>query len=472
MNVGAPRTLHDKLWDQHQIAVLENGVELLHIDRIALHERSAFLMPALAASGRRLYDPGLVFGTMDHVVDTIPGRTDEVQIPSGRGFIESFREAAKTFDFLLFDMGDERQGISHVTMPEQGIVLPGASIICADSHTCTMGGVGALAWGVGATEMEHALITQTLSLARPKTMRVWVEGALSDPVVAKDIVLSLIGRIGANGGVGYMVEYAGPAIRALSVEGRMTLCNMAVEFGAWSAIIAPDDETIRFFEGRPFSPKGALWDRAVAHWRSLVSDEGASFDREVTLELGALAPQISWGTSPQHVAPADGVVPEMNSIADPVARQAAETALGYMGLTAGQRLEGVPIDAVFIGSCTNARISDLRLAAGLLRGRRISPSLKKAIVVPGSTAVKRQAEAEGLDKVFRDAGFEWRESGCSLCFFGGGEGFPPGSRVASTTNRNFENRQGPGIRTHIMSPASVAAAALAGSLADPRKPIP
>ena len=467
MNV--PRTLHDKLWDAHRIVDLDDGAELLHIDRIVLHERFAMLLPKLKKAGRPFFDPPSVYGVMDHVVDTIPGRTDDVMIPKGRAFIEAFREGARTFGYHLFDMGDVRQGIAHVSMPEQGLALPGMSLVCADSHTGTVGGIGALAWGVGATEMEHVLITQTLPVNRPKTMLVTVEGRLGADVSAKDVVLALIGKIGANGGVGYMVEYAGEAIRTLSVEGRMTLCNMGVEFGAWASIVAPDATTLDYVRSRPYAPSGDAWDAAVEYWHTLRSDAGAMFDLEVTLAVDDLAPQVTWGTSPQHVASISGSVPRLDSIADPVARQAAETAMRYMDLSSGQRLADVPIDAVFIGSCTNARITDLRSAAAVLRGRHVAPGIQKAIVVPGSSTVKLQAEAEGLDQVFRDAGFEWRESGCSLCFFGGGEAFPPGARVASTTNRNFENRQGPGIRTHIMSPATAAASAVAGTLTDPRE---
>ena len=300
-------------------------------------------------------------------------------------------------------------------------------------------------------------------------MRVTIDGQLGDTVSAKDVILHLIGQVGAAGAVGYMVENAGSAVRQMSVEGRMTLCNMAVEFGAWSAVVAPDETTVRWLEGRPFVPKGALWDRAIESWLQLRSDDDATFDREVFIDVSDLAPQVSWGTSPQHVASVSGCVPNLDAIDDPVARGSAEQALRYMGLRPGQTLSDVPINAVFIGSCTNARLEDLHSAAAVVRGRHISAALDKAIVVPGSSTVKRQAEAEGLDGVFRDAGFEWRESGCSLCFFGGGEGFPPGARVASTTNRNFENRQGPGIRTHLMSPATAAASALAGKLADPRQ---
>ncbi len=469
--MNAPQTLFAKLWDAHRVATLDDGADLLHIDRVVLHERAgAICMRQLAKAGRSVYDPAQVFGIMDHVLDTRPGRSEATTlIPNGQQFIEAFRAAANAAGFSMFDLGDERQGIAHVSMPEQGVVLPGMSLVCADSHTGTIGGLGALAWGVGVSELEHALATQTIAIARPLTMRVTIEGDSGAAVTAKDIVLRLIGQIGASGAVGYMVEYAGSAVRAMSIEGRMTLCNMAVEFGAWSAVVAPDAVTLAWVAGRPFAPSGAMWDRAAETWQDLQSDDDAVFDREVHLEIAALVPQVSWGTSPQHVAPVDGIVPHPDAIGDPVARGAAEAALRYMDLAPGQRLADVPIDAVFIGSCTNARLSDLRAAAAVLRGRRIAATIGKAIVVPGSSEVKRQAEAEGLDIIFRDAGFEWRESGCSLCFFGGGEGFAPGARVASTTNRNFENRQGPGIRTHLMSPATAAASALSGRLADPRK---
>ena len=465
-----PRTLFGKLWDMHRIAILDDGSDLLHIDRIVLHERAgAICMRQLARSGRPVHDPSQVFGIMDHVLDTRPGRTDATTlVPNGRQFIEAFRQSAATAGFRLFDLGDGGQGIAHVSMPEQGIALPGLSLVCADSHTGTVGGIGALAWGVGVSELEHALATQTIAVQRPAAMRVIFDGEPAPGTSAKDMVLHLIGQVGAAGAVGAMVEFAGPVVRRMSIEGRMTLCNMAVEFGAWSAVAAPDDTTIEWIQGRAHAPRGAMWERAVESWRDLRSDDDAVFDREVQLDLSALTPQVSWGTSPQHVAGVDGRVPDLDSIGDPVARGAAETALRYMGLLPGQVLAEVPIDAVFIGSCTNARLGDLRAAASVLRGRRIAPSVVKAIVVPGSSEVKRQAEAEGLDTVFREAGFEWRESGCSLCFFGGGEGFPPGARVASTTNRNFENRQGPGIRTHLMSPATAAASALSGRLADPR----
>lgn len=464
------RTLHDRLWDEHSILQQDDGAELLHLDRIVLHERSGpIALRMLEDTGREPFDPDLVFGTLDHVLDTRPDRASASIVPGGNEFIDSFRSAARKTGIRLFDVGDPRQGIAHVIAPEQGIVLPGLSLVCSDSHTCSLGGVGALAWGIGISDMGVALATQTMTVTRPKTMRINVTGALAPMVAAKDIILRLIGQIGASAGRGYMVEFTGDAICSLSMEGRMTICNMGVEFAAWSAIVAPDDATISFFADRPFAPSGADWDRAVSYWQSLRSDDDAVFDREVELDASAIAPQITWGTSPQHVTGIDEPVPDPSSFDDPGTRKSAESAMAYMGLEPGRPVEGLPVDAVFIGSCTNARLGDLRSAAEVVRGRKIDPGLKMAIVVPGSAEVKRRAEAEGLDAIFKDAGFEWREPGCSLCFYAGGEAFPPGARVATTTNRNFENRQGPGIKSHLMSPVTAAASALVGRLTDPRK---
>lgn len=468
--MSAARTLFAKLWDEHRIAALDDGTDLIHIDRIALHERAgAPALRTLAQQGRAIFDPSSVFGTMDHVVDTRPGRTDETLVPGGRESITVFRDECRKSQLKLFDLADPRQGIVHVTMPQQGVALPGLTMICADSHTGTMGGVGALAWGVGISDILHALATQTLALVRPRAMRVWIDGELDHPVSAKDVVLHVIKTAGLTSAVGHSVEFAGPAVEALGIEGRMTLCNMGVEFGAWSSIVAPDQKSFEYLYGTRYAPDGEGWRTAVDRWRLLHSDEGAVFDTEVRIDVSGLAPMLSWGTNPSQVVPVDGTVPDPDSMADASTRQASSNALLYMGLEPGQLIEDIPIDAVFIGSCTNARISDLREAAKLLRGRVISPKIATAIVVPGSVSVKQQAEIEGLDQVFRNAGFEWREPGCSLCFHAGGEGFPAGARVASTTNRNFENRQGSGIRTHIMSPATAAASALHGRFADPRK---
>ncbi|RMF95952.1 MAG: 3-isopropylmalate dehydratase large subunit [Gammaproteobacteria bacterium] len=462
------RNIIDKLWDEHLVKELDDGSSLLYIDRIFLHERTGSIaLKGLEAAGRQVRNPEQVFCTMDHIVDTFPGRGDDTLMPGGREFITTTRAAARAAGINLFDLGDPRQGIVHVVAPEQGIACPGLTLVCPDSHTCTNGALGALAWGIGSTEAEHALVTKTLVLRKPRTMRVRFEGRLGRGVTAKDMILHLIAAHGASGGVGYAIEFAGEAVRALPMEARFTLCNMAVEFGAWTGLIAPDEETIAYVRGRPYAPDAAHWDAAVAHWRTLPSDPGARFDRELLVEAGDIAPQVSWGTSPQHSAPIDARVPDPAAEPDPQRRQLMERALEYMALEPGTRLTDIPIQAAFIGSCTNSRLSDLRRAAGILRGRRVAPGVK-AIVVPGSTQVKRAAEAEGLDKLFTEAGFEWRESGCSMCFFAGGENFGFETRVVSSTNRNFENRQGPRTRTHIASPETVAASAVSGHLADPR----
>ncbi|MEZ5565315.1 MAG: 3-isopropylmalate dehydratase large subunit [Gammaproteobacteria bacterium] len=463
------RSIFEKLWNEHQIADLGDNASLLYIDRVFLHERTGSVaMKGLETANRTVRNPELVFCTMDHIVDTTPGRTDNTRVPGGRDFITSTRASALAAGINLFDLGDDRQGIVHVVSPEQGIALPGVTLVCPDSHTCTIGGLGALAWGIGSTEAEHALATQTLVVRKPKQMRIRFEGQLARNVYAKDLILHLIDRFGASGGAGHAIEFAGSTITALPVEARLTLCNMAVEFGAWTGIIAPDERTFEYVKGRPFAPKQALWDQALAHWRTLASDPGAQFDQDLEVDCAELAPQVTWGTSPQHGSAVNGTVPDPARESDANRRQSAERALKYMGLTPGTRLEGLPIDAAFIGSCTNSRLSDLREAAGILRGRHVADGVK-AICVPGSTQVKKAAEAEGLDKVFRAAGFEWRESGCSMCFYAGGESFGFEERVVSSTNRNFENRQGPRTRTHLASPATVAASAIAGKLADVRK---
>lgn len=394
---------------------------------------------------------------MDHIVDTRPGRDDRTLMPGGQAFITETRAAAHAAGLTLFDVTDPDQGIVHVVSPELGIVLPGATLVAPDSHTCTQGALGALAWGIGSSEAEHAMATGTLRVARPKTMRVTYTGALQPGVTPKDMILTLIARHGAGGGKGHAVEFAGEAVAALDMEGRMTLCNMATEFAAMTGMIAPDDKSFAYLGGRRYAPRGAAWDRAVAHWRTLASDAGATFDAEIEIGASAIEPMISWGTSPEHSVGISGAVPG----------DAGERPLAYMGLEPRQALKGIPIDAAFIGSCTNSRLSDLRRAAALLAGRHVAPDVT-ALCVPGSSAVKRAAEAEGLDKVFTEAGFQWRESGCSMCFYAGGESFPAGSRVVSSTNRNFEGRQGPGIRTHIASPETVVASAIAGRIADPR----
>ncbi|MEJ2138288.1 MAG: 3-isopropylmalate dehydratase large subunit [Gammaproteobacteria bacterium] len=463
-----PYTVIEKIWDEHQIADLGDGTCLIYIDRVFLHERTGSVaLKGLEATGRAVRNPEQAFCTMDHIVDTFPGRTDETRMPGGTAFIQTTREAALKAGINLFDLGDPRQGIAHVISPEQGIALPGVTLVCPDSHTGTLGGLGALAWGIGSTEAEHALATKTLVVKKPRTMRVTFEGALPQGVTAKDMILKLIGEHTASGGIGYAIEFAGQAVRDLEVEARLTLCNMTIEFGAWSGLVAPDDKTIEYVKGRPFAPSEGQWDAAVKYWRTLATDEGATFDKEITIDCADIVPQISWGTSPMHETGIDQRVPDPASEPNEARRAAMEKALEYMDLEPGARLEGIPIDAAFIGSCTNSRISDLRAAAAILNGRKVASGVK-AICVPGSGLVKAAAEAEGIDKIFTDAGFEWRESGCSMCFYAGGESFGLEERVVSSTNRNFENRQGPRTRTHLASPTTVAASAIKGHLTDVR----
>lgn len=463
------RTLFDKIWDAHQVADLGDGTALLLIDRILLHERTGGVaLQSLAAVGRVPAMPRQTFVTMDHVVDTLPGRTDRTIMPTGRDFITATRAAAQAAGLTLFDLGDPRQGIVHVISPEQAIVLPGLSLVCPDSHTCSQGAVGALAWGIGSTEAEHALATGTLRAKKPRTMRISVSGRLAGGVTAKDLALHILAQIGSAGARGHVVEYAGEAVRALDVEARLTLCNMATELSAFTAIIAPDQTVFDYLEGRPYAPQGEAWTVAVADWRALASDTDARFDAEVPIDATAVVPMLSWGTSPQQSVPIDRPVPTHGDVADRDSRESFDRALAYMDVAPGQSLKGLSIDAAFIGSCTNSRISDLRRAAAILRGRKVADGVR-AICVPGSSAVKAQAEAEGLDAIFRESGFEWRESGCSMCFFAGGESFGPQERVVTSTNRNFESRQGPGTRSHLASPETVAASAIAGSIADPRE---
>lgn len=450
-----PKTLFEKIWDAHHVVQTAGGAHLIAIDRVFLHERTgASALKSLAASGRAVRDPARVFAVMDHIVDTRIGRGDDTLMPGGSAFITETRAAAQAAGITLFDVNDPDQGITHVISPELGIVLPGATLVAPDSHTCTQGALGAFAWGIGSSEAEHAMATGVLRLDRPKTMRITVTGRLAPGVTPKDLALHLLAEHGAGGGAGHVVEFTGEAVAALDIEGRMTLCNMATEFSAMTAIIAPDAKTYAHLAGRRYAP--ANFD--TPYWASLATDDGATFDREILIDGFSVAPMVSWGTSPEHSVAVTGSVPV-----------GPERAHSYIGLEPGKAVAGIPIDAAFIGSCTNARLSDLRRAADLLRGRRIAPSIRKALVVPGSSAVKRAAEAEGLDRIFTEAGFEWRASGCSLCFFAGGESFPEGSRTISSTNRNFEGRQGPGIRTHIASPETVAASAIAGAIADPRE---
>ncbi len=403
----------------------------------------------MAAAGRAVVDPARVFAVMDHIVDTRPGRGDATTMPGGSAFITETRAAAQAAGITLFDVTDRDQGITHVISPELGIVLPGLTLVAPDSHTCTQGAFGALAWGIGSSEAEHAMATGTLRMAQPKTMRVTFEGGLRPGTTAKDMILTLLAKYGADGGGGYMVEFAGSTVRALDMEARMTLCNMATEFAAVSAIVAPDATTRSYLAGRRYAPE------PLPEWADLVTDDDATFDVEIAIDAAAIVPMVSWGTSPEHSIAIDGIIPSGPSRTHE-----------YIGLAPGTAIAGVPIDAAFIGSCTNARLSDLRRAAAIVAGHQVAPGVQ-AMVVPGSEAVRRAAEAEGLDRVFISAGFDWRLSGCSLCFYAGGEGFAPGARVISSTNRNFEGRQGPGVRTHIASPEVVAASALAGVIAAP-----
>ena len=461
-------TLFEKIWDRHRVAGSAGGADLVLVDRILLHERTGGIaLKSLLESGKEVLAPERAFAVMDHIVDTKAGRTDRTIMPTGTDFIRTTRRAAHAAGVRLFDLDDPSQGIVHVMSPELGIVLPGATLVCPDSHTCSQGALGALAWGIGSTEAEHALATSTLYLRRPRTMRIWIDGALAAGVTAKDLALALIGRFGAGGGEGHIVEYAGPAVSAMDIEARLTLCNMATEFAAFSAIIAPDERTLDYVRGRRFAPTGADWELAEKDWLSLRSDDDAVFDAELSFDAGTVAPMVTWGTNPQQVVAVDGIVPAKDADGSRTMSESWERAVEYMGLAPGERLMDLEIDAAFIGSCTNSRISDLRRAAAILEGRKVANGVK-AICVPGSSMVKRQAETEGLDRIFKAAGFEWRESGCSMCFFAGGESFGPGERVVSSTNRNFESRQGPRTRTHLASAETVAASAVAGKIADVR----
>ncbi len=470
---AAPRTLYDKLWDDHVVQVESDGTALLYIDRHLIHEvTSPQAFDGLRAAGRQPWRVASIVATADHNTPTrgwdrglegVADPTSRLQIQTLDNNIRAFG-AADYFPFL-----DRRQGIVHVVGPEEGATLPGMTVVCGDSHTSTHGALGALAFGIGTSEVEHVLATQTLVARKSKNFLVRVTGAFHAGVGTKDLALALIGRIGTAGGTGYTIEFAGPTIRASSVEARMTLCNMAIEAGARAGLVAVDERTIEYVRGRPLAPRGEDWNRAVLSWQALHSDEGARFDRTVDLDVTALAPQVSWGTSPEMVVPIDGAVPDPDAEADPVKRTAIERALQYMGLAPRTPMREIAIDKVFIGSCTNSRIEDLRIAARVAQGRHVAATVKAALVVPGSGLVKAQAEAEGLDRVFRDAGFEWREPGCSMCLGMNEDRLEPGERCASTSNRNFEGRQGPGGRTHLVSPAMAAAAAIAGRFVDVRE---
>jgi 3-isopropylmalate/(R)-2-methylmalate dehydratase large subunit len=466
--VGQSRTLFEKIWSRHSVIPRTDGQTLLFVDRQFIHDGSDPAFEMLRKRGLKPRSPERTFATADHYVPTTENRSIEtIDSAERRHMVTSFGRNTKEAGILGFGMDDPRQGIVHVVGPEEGISQPGLLIVCCDSHTSTHGAVGALAFGIGMSEVAHVLATQSLWQRKPKTMRINVEGKLGPYVVAKDIILAIIAKIGTGGGTGHVIEYAGSAIRGLSMEGRLTLCNMSIEAGARAGMVAPDDTTFSYLDGRPFSPRGADWDRALARWKVLPTDEGAIFDREVSLDANDIAPMITWGTSPQDALPITGSVPDPSQESDIERRAAMERSLAYMGLTPGQRFGDVTIDRVFIGSCTNGRIEDLRAAAAVAKGRKIASAVQ-GWVVPGSGPVKAQAEREGLDRVFTEAGFEWRQPGCSMCLGTNGEIVGPGQRCASTTNRNFAGRQGPGARTHLMSPQMAVAAAIFGKLTDVR----
>ena len=464
----APRTLFQKIWDAHLVDEQPDGTCLLYIDRHLVHEvTSPQAFEGLRMTGRKVRRPDATLAVPDHNVPT-SDRSQPIADETSRIQVDTLTRNCEEFGVQLFGMRDVRQGIVHVIGPEQGFTLPGTTIVCGDSHTSTHGAFGALAFGIGTSEVEHVLATQTLVQKKPKTMRISVEGELPVGCTAKDVILAIIGKIGTAGGTGYVIEYAGSVIRGLSMEGRMTICNMSIEGGARAGLIAPDEKTIQYFKGRPMAPKGAEWELAERWWRTLPSDEGAVFDEEVFLDAATIEPQVTWGTSPQDVVPITGRVPDPKAAASDDRRRAMERSLEYMGLKAGTPMEEVKVDTVFIGSCTNGRIEDLRVVAKLVEGKKVASSVR-AMIVPGSGLVKHQAEAEGLDEIFQAAGFEWREAGCSMCLGMNPDQLKPGERCASTSNRNFEGRQGKGGRTHLVSPAMAAAAALTGHLADVRK---
>ena len=461
------RTLFDKIWDAHVVSVQDDGTCVLYIDRHLVHEvTSPQAFEGLRMAGRRVRRPEATLAVADHNVPTTDRSLGIADVES-KLQVDTLASNCAEFGVRYFSMDDVRQGIVHIIGPEQGFTQPGMTIVCGDSHTSTHGAFGALAFGIGTSEVEHVLATQTLLQKPAKNMLIAVDGDFPFGVGAKDLVLAIIGAIGTAGGTGYVIEYAGEAIRSLSMEGRMTVCNMSIEAGARAGLIAPDDTTFAYLRGRPMAPEGADWDAAVQYWRTLPSDPGAAYDREVRLNAAAIAPQVTWGTSPQDVVPITGSVPRPDEIGDEAQRQAMLRSLAYMGLEAGTAMQDVAIDRVFIGSCTNGRIEDLREAAAVAKGRKVAASVG-AMVVPGSGLVKRMAEAEGLDQVFREAGFEWREPGCSMCLAMNADRLAPGERCASTSNRNFEGRQGRGGRTHLMSPAMAAAAAVTGRLTDVR----
>jgi 3-isopropylmalate/(R)-2-methylmalate dehydratase large subunit len=465
--MNAPRTMFEKIWERHVIATRGEREALLYIDRNLVHDGSFHAFGALAKEGRKVRKPRQTFAVVDHYVPTVgrerglAGVTD----PEVRGMIELLERNSKAHGIAHFGIDDPRQGIVHVVGPELGLTQPGITLACGDSHTSTHGALGAFAFGIGASQLKQILATQCLWQKKPRTLRVAVEGALGPGITAKDVILAIIAKIGTAGATGHVIEYAGSAIRSLTMEGRLTLCNMSIEAGARAGMVAPDEVTFQYLAGREYAPRGADWDKALPFWRTLPSDAGASYDREVTLDAPRLSPMVTWGTSPEDAAPVSGVVPDPREFNDLNKRSHGMQALAYMGLAPGMALTEIRIDRAFIGTCTNGRIEDLRAAAAVLKGRK---AVVPAWVSPGSTAVKHQAEAEGLDRIFRDAGLEWRASGCSSCAAMNGDAVPAGMRCASTSNRNFEGRQGKGARTHLMSPAMVAAAAVTGRITDVR----
>jgi len=470
-----PRTLYEKIWDAHVVESRDDGTSIIYIDRHLVHEvTSPQAFEALRMSGRKVRRPELTLAVPDHNLPTT-ARLDEAgnRLPiadkESAQQLAALERNAPEFGVRYIGATDAEQGIVHVVGPEQGFSLPGATIVCGDSHTACHGGIGALAFGIGTSEVEHVLATQTLLLKRSKTMEVMVDGDLGPGVTPKDLILHIIGVIGTAGGTGYVIEYRGKVFEEMSIEGRLTVCNMSIEGGARAGLVAPDDKTFAYLQGRPYAPKGADWDKALAWWKTLRTDDGATFDKSVRIDAADVQPTVTWGTSPEDVVPIGGVVPAPESFADPSKRDAARASLDYMGLEPGQKMSEVEVQNIFIGSCTNSRIEDLRAAAAVLKGRKKAANVKWAIVVPGSGLVKRQAEAEGLDRIFIDAGLEWREPGCSACLGMNPDKVPAGERCASTSNRNFVGRQGPGSRTHLVSPAMAAAAAVTGKLTDVRE---
>ena len=468
MSAAKPRTLFDKIWDAHVVETLPDGTAILYIDKHLTHEvTSPQAFEGLRMAGRKVRRPDATIAVVDHNIATDASRYGTIEDPESRQQVETLEKNVKEFGVPYIPLTDARQGIVHVIGPELGLSLPGMTIVCGDSHTSTHGALGALAFGIGTSEVEHVLATQTLLQKPAKNMRVTVDGVLPVGCTAKDIVLAIIGKIGTAGGTGHVIEFAGEAIRALDMAGRMTVCNMSIEAGARAGMVAPDQITFDYVKGRPFAPKGEAYDRAVAWWKTLPSDADAVFDKEVRLDAAQIIPQVTWGTSPEDVLPIDGVIPNPADYADEGRRVQVQRMVEYMGLTPGQRLQDLKVDVVFIGSCTNSRIEDIRIAAAIAKGRKVADGVR-AMVVPGSGLVKAQAEEEGLDRILKEAGFEWREAGCSMCLGMNPDKLKPGQRSASTSNRNFEGRQGPGGRTHLLSPAMAAAAALAGRLADVR----